>query len=586
MNSRAQRLLLFLVLAAGLYGLGWLVGHQVNSGRQRGGHRSVEVMERQTETAGALPAQPDTNLLAAAQTEREMSRLVARRAELRALQTKVLELDRSGDWRAAREALGDFKLLLMSLQAEDYPAVWKWFSELKSPFIRAPVQRALIDVWSRVDPRAALPAVLSLPQPWRMADESVPGGGSMLAPYSPMSVVLAHWGEKEPQAAMAWVEQLPAEIGREGAALPVIQGMAKSDPRAAAQCFEQLPPSPAREGQVLSVVAGLAAVDPEAAAAFLAKQSWSSANEWQTSSEREVAVAQVAEALAAEAPQKALDWAQTLTQGADRQNALAAALSHMAGARQLPEAARFVESLANPQERQRLTTELVSRLAFEDTQTAAAWVGQFSGDESLRKVAWDGLKNRWAQYEPAAVVQFALTTFPAGETRVADFVDLARHSLADQRLRLWPYDDTVVLNLVSQLPTGPEREAVTAILIEQWAEYGPARAAQLTAALTPGAEQARLASTVARQWAAWEPTAAADWVATFPAGAAREQSLPAVAVKWAEQDPVATSAWLETLPADVARAKAVKTFLSKLGNNHPELAARWVAASAEEQKRP
>ena len=177
-------------------------------------------------------------------------------------------------------------------------------------------------------------------------------------------------------------------------------------------------------------------------------------------------------------------------------------------------------------------------------QGATTWASQLSGDASLRKAAWDGLKERWVQQDPATAVRFALAAFPAGAERTADFRDIAIRSLARGMGHV--YDDDVAWNLTQQLPAGPERDAVAAALSERWMEYAPEGAARLVASMTPGEEQTRAAIKTATRWAAWDPVAAAARVASFPAGPAREQALSAVAQQWLKRDPAAALAWLET----------------------------------------
>ena len=66
----------------------------------------------------------------------------------------------------------ELAFLLWWLPPEDFPAVWQWFGQLKSPVIRPLVERYLVSAWSRVGPRTALAAVLSMPHPgvWDQGD--------------------------------------------------------------------------------------------------------------------------------------------------------------------------------------------------------------------------------------------------------------------------------------------------------------------------------------------------------------------------------------------------------------------------------
>jgi hypothetical protein len=252
-------------------------------------------------------------------------------------------------------------------------------------------------------------------------------------------------------------------------------------------------------------------------------------------------------------PEQALALAQSPTNaasgdnsqnGAARDRAFGVAFRAFVAAGRAAEAAAFIRSLPEPGEQQRLAAELAAQWAYLDLQGAAAWVGQLPGDAALRKGAWDGIKEQWVQQDPAGAVRFALTAFPAGDARTADFRGIATRSLLHGRGHT--YDDDVAWNLTQQLPAGPERDAVAAVLSERWSDYASEEAARLVASMTPGKEQTRMAVRVAGGWAAWDPVAAAAWAASFPAGPAREQALPVVAEQWLKTDPPAAQAWLET----------------------------------------
>jgi hypothetical protein len=247
------------------------------------------------------------------------------------------------------------------------------------------------------------------------------------------------------------------------------------------------------------------------------------------------------------------------------------------------DAVAFVTSLPESEERQHLVSDLARQWTYVDLQGATAWASQVTNDPTLFKAVWDGLKERWMRVDPASAVQFALASFPAGETRTAEFRNVVAGTLSASAG--YDHDDDIAWNMLQHLPAGPEHDAVTGQLANRWTEYAPDKAAQLVATMTPGAEQTRLAVKAAEQWAIWDPASASAWAVSFPAGPARDTALAAVAQQWAGNDAAAASDWLQTLPAGSAQARAAESYVDKVVNQHPELAARWVALMTNEQKR-
>ena len=500
-------------------GVGWLIGGQINSGLHRASRSSaIARPEFQAEPVVEPVAPAGTNQSELAEAERAAALLAKRRATLHTLEAKVLQLDQAGKAREACDALGDLEPMLRGLAPGDFPAVWKWFSQLRSPLVQLRVQHAVLSAWSRVDPRTAFEVVVTLPK----TSDWV---GGEVWPYKPLDMVLSRWAETEPESALAGASQVPEDL-RQGA-LAIVS----------------------------NTVAGVGRIEPDPDSALAQAQSLTNATS---------------------APGRSSD-------PTPRDNAFWNAFEAFVVAGRGTEAAAFVSSLPESAERQKQASDLARAWVGLDLQGATAWVSQLSGDASLCKAAWDGLKERWVKQDPAAAVRFALAAFPAGDERIADFSNIAGRSLSPGFGS--NYDDDVAYNLTHLLPAGPERDAVAAALAQRWTDYAPDEAASLVASMRPGAEQTRAAIRTAEQWADWDPVAAAAWAASFPAGGARSEALAGVAQTWAGKDAAAASDWLRTLPADDARARTAEAYVLKAADQHPELAAQWVAFMTNEQKR-
>jgi hypothetical protein len=477
-RSRTRQLVVTAILALGAYGVGVWLGCRANQVL----HPPVAPLATASQTL-ALPTPVPTPVSSGTnQTEAAAdcsAFLETPGATLEFLQTKLRGLGRL-DKQASLRRLHELRPLLFLLSTNDCAKLWSSIKDLPSGDA---FPSMLLDVWSRRDPRTALSAVLALPEERR--------------PYL-LRIVEQNWGAAEPDAALAWVRELPAGEQRDGALTEVLGGIAQRDPATAIKLLEDLPPGGFRDGAVFRIAVTCSTAHPEAAAA-LADQA------------REVFQQQdyfeaVGRGWSSRNPTEALAWAQSLTNTTDRNRALFGVAARMAET-QPGEAIQLAMSQPDASSRNELIRCVAGSLAEGDLQAAADWLRQLP-DSPLRRQAWEGMSREWIEQDPAGATDAAMASLPAGEIRTAALARVAHDGLEAG------WDEQAAVQRASRLPAGPDRDAFLSGLCE------PIRGVGLRA------EQA------------------AGWVALMSPGKIREAAIEKMAREWQKTDAAAAQAWL------------------------------------------
>ncbi len=554
MNRSEQRYLL-LLLAAGIYGLGWLAGLPLSSAFHSASKRRPPAPAR----AQLLEQQPALNTPKAhtgiqARTLLTPAQLQAHRKACGELQARILQLDREGKAHQARELVQELVPWLRSLPAEDYPEVWRWFCELKTPDFQRRVGRSLVCAWARSDPQSALAAALTYPD-LLMALNPYGAQLDYMPPFEPCDHIMSTWGEMEPQPALAAARAMPEDPpgstyykwpSRPLALAAVVNGIARTDPDYALRLYQELPDQVRCNPQ--NFIPGLVASRPEAAAAFAQSYTWPTGMDpsvnWGPGDYRKPLLGQVAEEWAAQEPARALDWAHSLPDPQQRDFALQSALRSMTTSGSAQTAFEFLQAQPGlepylqptPNAAEGLVTQMADLWALTDVPAAVDWFNQLPADSPLRGPLWAAVKQRWTQQDPASAVPYLLTSFSPEEAR-QQLAEIVTHAPGDYWLRC---------DLPDYLPPGRIKDGVLAAMIGRgWLHICPEQAAQLAAQMSPGEEQSAQAPLVADAWAGQAAPAAAAWVSAFPPGSARDQAIALVVQKWTEMDPAAAKAWLE-----------------------------------------
>jgi hypothetical protein len=493
-RRRARQLTGTAVLAVVAYGAGMWLGHRASHRLHSPGATVAGTPDSlATPSAIATPHNPAT-----LQTEPAAdcsAFLKAPGTMIQCFESKVRELDQS-DKRAFERRLDELRPLLFLLSTNDYLKVWSSLKDLRSSEARACLSSMLIEIWSRRAPRAALSALLALPE----------GRSSSL-----LRIVEQNWGAAEPDAALAWVRELPAGEQRDGALAEVAGGLAEHDPAAAIRLLEDLPPGGFRDGAALRIAHACSTAHPEAVTALMdqAKHVFQQQDLFEA----------VGRGWPSRSAADALAWAQSLTNANDRNRALSGVIAQMADT-QPGEAMQVAISQPDAESRDQLVGSLAGRWAEGDLLAAADWLRQLP-EGPLRQRVWEGMSREWTDQDPAGAAEAAMASLPAGETRTAALARVAHDGLEAG------WDEQAALQSASRLTAGPDRDAFLSGLCEPVRGIGlrAEQAAGLVALMSPGQTREATIEKIAREWAKTDSAAARAWLDQTGLPDARKQAL-------------------------------------------------------------
>jgi hypothetical protein len=97
------------------------------------------------------------------------------------------------------------------------------------------------------------------------------------------------------------------------------------------------------------------------------------------------------------------------------------------------------------------------------------------------------------------------------------------------------------------LPPGPERDKVIAMVAKQWVERDPANAGRWCVRVMNEKGATNAVYAVASEWGRKDPEGASRWVTELPFGEIQNTAIRNVASAWAEKNPTAATQWISQL---------------------------------------
>ena len=227
------------------------------------------------------------------------------------------------------------------------------------------------EVWSRRDPVLASQQALALPV-----------GAEKDAT---LAAVAAVWAQKEPRAAIKWLEKSAAEPGREGEAVfsgaaHAAQSWAFREPQAALEWINSRPEGRQKTVFLVGAIDGLAHHDPAQAAELL--ESLPRAEKWNATVH--VAWKWTEQDLAA-----ATQWAEQVTDPAVRAPALEIVVRAVARS-DVTQATAMLEKLPDGRLRDDVVRSFINEIEQADPDAAATWASTI-GNAETRKSALTGI---------------------------------------------------------------------------------------------------------------------------------------------------------------------------------------------------
>ena len=338
-----------------------------------------------------------------------------------------------------------------------------------------------------------------------------------------------HWGRKNPKAALAWAETLPAseKISVTGS---IIHAWARSDPGGAASHVAQMPKSQRSLDWVDETTHIWAEQDQSAALNWAMSQtdvairrralrgavgSWANSDVMaagdfslglKSTPERHAVLETVARRWARQSVEESLEWAMSLD-GANRDRATMAVFEEIAMHDPRLAAATFGEissSLASGESRDgihsNIARELADRLALSDPTEAAAWVLELPEADHVRRHAIERVAERWASSSPEKAAEWVLG--------LSEGDHVQRHAVERVTERWLRTDSMAASEWISNMPEGEARDAAAGELVRYIARSDQFSAFSWAKSVGNEGYRTDLMRDVLRRWQGTDPVAA------------------------------------------------------------------------------
>jgi hypothetical protein len=278
---------------------------------------------------------------------------------------------------------------------------------------------AFFAAWARLDAKAALTAAISLKTPEaralatssvvRSADASV--AQSLVATLSQLpadalsptqktrslSTALSRWSEADPVAAAKFLDQFPSrDRGFFGARMSIAENWATTDPTAALAWAQAQGDPQETRASMAGVVSGWWETDPRAAEAYVAAHLDTLGLD---------SVMRITTQLFQQDPQRAKEWANSLSTTEARRTANSFLVNQMAETD--PKGASEWAASLPEDVRSRTLSAAISRWARNDLRAAGEWINRLDG--AIRDEAVSTYSAVAANSDPAAGLTWAAT---------------------------------------------------------------------------------------------------------------------------------------------------------------------------------
>jgi GrpB-like predicted nucleotidyltransferase (UPF0157 family) len=397
-----------------------------------------------------------------------------------------------------------------------------------------------------------------------MLAEAIFKGGNSFQQGPAAHFVLTAFAEKDPQAAWAFANTLPAGQQRQTALMLVAQAIASKDPTRAMTLAGELN---------------------------------------NTQLERQIRSTAIMH-LAQKNPRAALDLA--LREQGEEDFSVGMIFSNWV--RRDPEAAKAAAANIEGSRGEQARLALLSALAQNDPRAAWSYAQSLPQQGSGHRDGRTQIIQSWAQSDPSAALE-AATSMPAGPARssaitaavsawgqqdpsaaVAYAAAISDSTLRSDVLRNLsssgqiPSEELFTI-LLDHMPPGDNFQSSISSVLSRWAGEDPAAAAKALLDLPPGRAFSQGASQVASGWAARGPLAeVVDWARQLPEGEARRSALSAAFGRAAQNDPRAAVKTLDGLTSE-DRSAAIRELSSTWSRTDPQGALQWASSLTDPDER-
>ncbi len=496
-------------------------------------------------------------------------------ADLPAAYLELKKLSQTEAWRVG-EALG-------ARWAESDPrsaAEFALRTEAAPDFIgRNPLLDGVISKWAETSPTAAIAWVEAAP-PGASHNAMVITAVEVMADKNPQLAlqmlrrdgtalnrtgnvalnIFSTWAGHDLQAAASGALQLNGKLEQE-AVTGVASAWAERDPRAALGWIDTLPKSLARQDLVETVGRAWAEKDPRAELAW--------ARSLSDEASRRAALTSGVRRLATADLGAALNLIQTFPAGEEHDQAIAVA-AHGAAETDVRSALELVDKLSAGPVRNDLMQQLCLAWSQSEPRSALDWFIQNApagkGDNNL-----NGMVQAWMGNAPEEATAWA-QALPPGDRRDSILSRIVSGFVTSDLDR--------AQSLFAQLPPSAQGDAA-GLIVNAIFQDNPEKASAWAQSLPAGGAQKSAFTILGQQWANNDTTAGAQWLGALPEGQARDAAIGSFTSSAFDRDPAGALAWAQTIGDDRDRANHVEQLVRRWLRSDSSAAKSWLDANTQ-----
>ncbi len=478
---------------------------------------------------------------------------------------------------------------------------------------------SLFTQWAKKDIAQATQAVLHLPDSLRRAGfiytantltEKDPKAAMAWVNQLPKSperdeawgTVIRQWTLMDPQGVLAWVQNVPDVQEKNAAWGTAVSKWGESDPQAALDYVRTLPEGDLKNAMLKRTIGQLAETDTESALTAALNLPPSVANstsgavmDGPRSSFQQGIVSRWIQ----NEPQAVLDYVKNSVSD-DRQKAglLQAIIPQLTETDRKATAELLANLPASPEKDRAMTsivyiwaqTNLKAAMAYVDSwpegtakkQSMLSLIPQLAGtgdvDSALGMISKLDSEAAKSAHVAIAAAWGKKDLSAATTYGVALPVGDARNTfLQNVAGELFKTDPAAGAQWLSTLPTLGDRNQIIPSVASSWAEKDAASATAYAATLLPGPGQDSLYSAAANQMSSTDPAKALDVANEITNDKGKNETVTAIVTQWISNNPEAASAYIQSMPEGSAKQKAVPAMADSLAKDDPAAAAQWLA---------
>ncbi|CAA6693493.1 MULTISPECIES: hypothetical protein [unclassified Lentimonas] len=244
----------------------------------------------------------------------------------------------------------------------------------------------------------------------------------------------------------------------------------------------------------------------------------------------------------------------------------------------------MANGLSSLRDAERARNDILEVWASNEPMAALAWANTELADvpANLRDSQMQAIMRGFAETNPKGAFDYANA--------------LSEDTTADSRLKNRLLSEVIETQIraggvadaqatIALMPDGSAKDNLQRELVNEWARFDPASAADYVDSLGSEATT-RMKTTLVEEWAENDPAAAAAWLGTLATDdPAYAQASSQITREWTRYDLTASSEWLNSLPASPELDRAVATYTMRAAQEDPSTAMSWAESITSDNMR-